>query len=347
MEEEGSVCGSWGRVVRSWLPDVRLTPGSALTVLLSLAMSVPGMTREAPAGSNLDLQPEVLGSFTFHRLITYIYYHEDLPTLVCSCLIMWYFGGGFEESVGTVRFCFLTPLFAIWSGLLYLAVIATGIGLQADGKVQGFTSVAFSMMGVFIIRTNLRRLIFFGFLVPTKVMPLLFLIPALFIPHATVLSNVCGILVGVIYGMGGCFFLDPSESLLSQMDQLMPFRLLKSIPFWKYIPATSAERSASQTRKINPPPGSYPTQQYYTPPQGLPDVYSPYRHMKPSGAWPPAGASLYPTAAASGSPYGEGCPGAHAHSNDANDSVARMDFHSHKELGNSTNEPELQQVQTQ
>ncbi|XP_075709109.1 rhomboid domain-containing protein 2 isoform X2 [Rhinoderma darwinii] len=288
----------------------------------------------------VGIQPKV------HRLITYIYFHEDLATLICSCLIVWYFGGGFEENVGTVKFCFLTPLFAVWNGLLYLAVIATGISLQVNDKVQGFTSVAFSMISVFIIRTYLRRLIFFGFMVPTKVMPLLFLIPALFIPHATVLSNVCGILVGVLYGMGGCFFLDPSESLLSRMDQMVPFRILKSIPIWRYIPATSAERNASQNRKINPPPGSYPTQQYYTPPGGLPVAYSPYHHMKPTGTWPPAGASIHPTEAASGQHYHDshGCPGAHTHSND---SLPRIDFHSQKDFGISSDQPELQQVQTQ
>ncbi|XP_040280643.1 rhomboid domain-containing protein 2 isoform X1 [Bufo bufo] len=347
MEEERTARRSWCKVVASLLPDVRLTPGSTITILLSLAISVPGMKRETPADRKLDLEAGVLGSVSFHRLITYIYFHEDLPTLVCSCLIVWYFGGGFEENVGTVKFCFLTPLFAIWNGLLYLVVIATGISFQLDGKVQGFTAVAFSMVSVFTIRTSLRRLILFGFMVPTKMMPLLFLIPAAFIPHATTLSNVCGILVGLSYGMGGCFFLDPSESLLSRIDQMVPFKVLKSIPVWRYIPATSAERNASQDRKINPPPGSYPTQQYYTPPQGLPDIYSPYHHMKPTGTWPTAGASAYPTGKGSGQPYSHDSPGAHTHSNNANNSLVGMDLNSQKDSAISSDQPGLQQVQTQ
>ncbi|XP_069828806.1 rhomboid domain-containing protein 2 [Dendropsophus ebraccatus] len=341
MAEEQAAAGGWGKAVLSWLPDVRLTAGSTLTVLLALAVSAPVLIGEAPAWGNLDLETGVLGSASFYRLITYIYVHEDLPTLACSCFIAWYFGGGFEENVGTVKFFLLTPLFAVWSGLLYLAVTSAGISHYMDGKVQGFTSVAFSMISVFIIRTNLRRLIFFGFMVPTKVMPLLFLIPAAFVPHATILSNVCGIVVGVIYGMGGCFFLDPPESLLTQIDQMVPFRLLKRITVWRYVPASSAERNASQNRKINPPPGSYPTQQYYTPPQGLPDVYSPYHHTKPTGAWPPAGATVYPTAVSSG--HGHSCTGAHAHSHD----VARPDFHSYKVPEESPDQPELLQVQTE
>ncbi|KAG8587748.1 hypothetical protein GDO81_005773 [Engystomops pustulosus] len=196
------------------------------------------------------------------------------------------------------------------------------------------------MVSIFVIRSHLRRLIFFGCMVPTKMIPVLLLIPALFIPHATLLSNICGILVGIIYGMGGCFFLDPSESLLSHMDQMMPFRLLKRIPIWKYIPATSAERNASQTRKINPPPGSYPTQQYYTPPQGLNNVYSPYHHTKPPGTWPPVGTSVCPTGTASELQ-------AHGNASNANNSLPTMHFLSQKDLGSTTDQPELQQVQTQ
>ncbi|KAM4045430.1 rhomboid domain-containing protein 2-like [Anomaloglossus baeobatrachus] len=182
-----------------------------------------------------------------HRLLTYIYFHEDLPTFICSCLIAWYFGGGFEENM-------------VWVA-------------------------AFSLI--------------------------------------------------------------PPESLFSRVDQMVPFRVLKRVQIWRYIPATSTERTASQTRKINPLPGSYPTQQYYTPPQSLPDTYSPYHHMKPTGTWPPAGASVYPTGAASGQLYRHGYPEVHTHSNDANVSLTHTDLHSQKDLGVSSYQPELQQVQTQ
>ncbi|MEE6515547.1 hypothetical protein FKM82_024402 [Ascaphus truei] len=298
-EEDAVQGGTWRRSLVSRLPKVRLTPGVAFTLLLSLAVSAPALLRagggEDPA-ARLDLEAGVLGSMSVHRLITYIYYHEDLSSLACSCLIAWYFGGGFEENSGTIKFCFLTPLFAVSSGLMYLAILATGFSPQVDGRVQGFTSVAFTMITVFTTRTSLRRLLFFGFMVPTKLLPLLFLILAMFIPHAPVLSNACSILVGVAYGLGGCFFLDPPESLLSRMDQMLTFKLLKRIPVLNYIPASSVERSASSTRKLNPPPGSYPTQPYYTPPLELPATYT--HNVQPAGTWhhsgPRAGSSTYP-----------------------------------------------------
>ncbi|XP_018102351.1 rhomboid domain-containing protein 2 isoform X2 [Xenopus laevis] len=253
-----------------------------------------------------------------YRLFIYIYFHEDFSSLVCSFLMIWFFGGGFEENVGTAKFCLLTPVFAVSSGLLYLAILATGLSWQAKVTVQGFTSVSFAMLSVFTTRSCFRRMLFFGFMVPTKVLPLLFLVLALFLPHAPFLSNVCGILVGIAYGMSGCLCLGLPESIMSRIDQTFLFRLLRRIPVWTYVPGSSAERNAAQTRKINPPPGSYPTQQYYTPPQGLHDAYSPYHNQKPTGIWPPsktpAGTSAYSTACPPGAGYQKHmCSGGHSH----------------------------------
>ncbi|XP_072272981.1 rhomboid domain-containing protein 2 isoform X2 [Pyxicephalus adspersus] len=344
MEEEQQQKSSWRKVLVSWLPDVHLTPASTLTILLSLAISVPALINTAKGEDvevKLDLEAELLKKVAGYRLVTYIYFNEDLPTMVCSILLIWYFGGGFEENIGTVKFCILTPLFAICTGVLYLAVTATGFSPQAHVSVEGFTTVAFSMVSVFTIRTSLRRLIFCGFMVPIRIMPVLFLIVALLLPHAPVLSNVCGIVVGVICG---CFCLDPSEPLLSRIDQMLPFRVLRNITLWRYIPATMAERSASQNKKLNPPPGSYPTQQYYTPPEGLKNTYSPYHHARVPGSWPPPGVSSYPFSSASGDYHNpnQDCSG-QSHNNE---SAVEVGSASQNDSGVNTSETELLQVQT-
>ncbi|XP_018105122.1 rhomboid domain-containing protein 2 isoform X2 [Xenopus laevis] len=279
-----------------------------------------------------------------YRLFIYIYFHEDFSSLACSFLMIWYFGGGFEENVGTAKFWLLTPVFAVSSGLLYLAILATGLSWQANVTVQGFTSVAFAMLSVFTTRSFLRRMLFFGFMVPTKVLPLFFLVLALFLPHAPVLSNVCGILVGIAYGMSGCFCLGLPESIMSRIDHTFPCRLLKRIPIWTYVPGSSAERNAAQSRKINPPPGSYPTQQYYTPPQGLHDAYSPYHNLKPTGNWPPSMAPAGPSSYSTTSPPGvyqkpHTCSGGHSHLNTSTSTT----------IGGASVPPgnDLQQVRTQ
>ncbi|KAM8976663.1 rhomboid domain-containing protein 2 [Pelodytes ibericus] len=349
MEESLEKKKPWWKEIFSWFP--KLTTATGLTILLSLVISgapLLRVIRGEDVGDRHDLEAGVLESFNtgVYRLITYIYFHDNLRSFGCNCLIIWYFGGGFEENVGTVNFCFLTPLFSICTGLLYLAIVATGLSLPiGDGRVQGFTAIAFSMMSVFSFRTRIRRLPFFGCLVPVKVLPFLFLFPALFIPHAPVSSNFCGILVGVVYGVGGCFCLDFPESLLCRVEQTLPFRLLKRIPVCKYIPASSAERNASLTRKINPPPGSYPVQQYYTPPQGLNESYSPYHNMKPAGNWPSytpsSGSPSYPIGNASGVVHQKThtCSGGHSHTDISTSS---------SDIGVYSSPPsELIQVQTQ
>ncbi|CAH2319408.1 rhomboid domain-containing 2 [Pelobates cultripes] len=292
MEEAWEQKKPWWKSLVSFFPQIRFTTAAALTILLSSVISGPTLLRVVrgeDVGVRYDLEAGVLESFTVYRLITYIYFHDDLRSWGCSCLTIWYFGAGFEESFGTVKFCLLTPLFSVCVGTLYLAITSTGLSLPVgDGRVQGFTAMAFCMVTIFCTKTRLRRIPVLGFMVPIKVLPGLFLFPALFIPHAPVFSNMCGILVGAVFGLGGCFCLDFPEFLMCRVEQMLPFRLLKRIPMCKYIPASMAERSASQTRKINPPPGSYPVQQYYTPPQGLPNTYSPYQNMKPVGNLTPS-----------------------------------------------------------
>ncbi|XP_068124765.1 rhomboid domain-containing protein 2 [Hyperolius riggenbachi] len=350
MMEESSQSPAWRKVLASCLPKLEPTPGSTLTILLSLVISIPAVVTKARGGNvetKLDLQADVLESMSVYRLITYSYFNEDLPTLICSCLLIWYFGGGFEENLGTVKFCFLTPLFAVSAGVLYLAVITSGIISSVGLNVQGFTTVAFSMISVFTLRTSLRRFILCGFMIPIRIMPIMFLLLAIFIPHAPVISNVCGILVGTVYGFGGCFFMDPSESLLSRIDQMLPYRALKYIRLWKYIPATLAERNASQNRKLNPPPGSYPVQQYYTPPQGFQETYSPYHHMKAKGTWPPTGVSNYPVVSVPGDYHHHNVDGSGGHSH--HHIVTSDDFGSvsQKDSGiSSSSQTELVQIET-
>ncbi|XP_068824381.1 rhomboid domain-containing protein 2 isoform X3 [Capricornis sumatraensis] len=50
------------------------------------------------------------------------------------------------------------------------------------------------------------------------------------------------------------------EQVAMKLDQKFPFSLMRRISMFKYISGSSAERRAAQSRKLNPVPGSYPTQ---------------------------------------------------------------------------------------
>ncbi|XP_054570827.1 rhomboid domain-containing protein 2 isoform X2 [Eptesicus fuscus] len=53
------------------------------------------------------------------------------------------------------------------------------------------------------------------------------------------------------------------EKIALKLDQTFPFSLMRRISVFKYISGSSAERRAAQNRKLNPVPGSYPTQSSY------------------------------------------------------------------------------------
>ncbi|XP_009074624.1 PREDICTED: rhomboid domain-containing protein 2, partial [Acanthisitta chloris] len=206
-----------------------------------------------------------------HRLITYIFIYEDLISLTCGAVIIWYFAGSFEKNVGTAKHCCLTTAFAVLSALLYLLLEPLVSTVWEVGDAKGFMPVAFATLGVSTTRSRMRRTVVFGLRVPVVLVPWFLLCIAWFIPHSSILVNLCGLLVGEAYGLRYCFCLDFPESVSSKLDQVFPFTLLKRVPGLKYIPGSLAERRASESSKINPVPGTYPTQSYYCPsPQAPP-----------------------------------------------------------------------------
>ncbi|XP_010225353.1 PREDICTED: rhomboid domain-containing protein 2-like, partial [Tinamus guttatus] len=184
-----------------------------------------------------------------HRLVTYIFVYEDLISLTCGAIIIWYFAGSFEKNVGTVKHCFFTAAFAVLTALLYLLLetVVSRMGEVEDAK--GFMPVAFATLGVSTTRSRMKRALVWGFRIPVVLVPWFMLCMAWFIPHSSLLSNLCGLLAGEAYGLGYCFCLDIPESMASKLDQMFPFSLLRRIPGLRYIPGTLAERRASESSK--------------------------------------------------------------------------------------------------
>ncbi|KAI6074276.1 Rhomboid domain-containing protein 2 [Aix galericulata] len=221
--------------------------GSALTLLLSLGASGPALLR---GGGGTGGTPETpLRAGEVHRLLTYIFSYDDLISLSCGAVLVWYFAGSFERNVGTAKHCFLTGLFAVLSALLYLLLAAAVSRAVEVEDPRGFMPVAFAMLGVSTTRSRMRRALFLGVRVPLVLVPWFLLCAAWFIPRSSLLD-----------GLGYCFCLDIPESVSSKLDRLFPFTLLKRVPGLRYIPGASAERRASESVKITPPPGAYPTQ---------------------------------------------------------------------------------------
>ncbi|XP_041278916.1 rhomboid domain-containing protein 2 [Onychostruthus taczanowskii] len=296
---------------------------AALTVLLSLGASAPGLLRGVPAArSAAALRPAALQDGEVHRLITYIFIYEDLISLACGAVITWYFAGSFEKNVGTVKHCILTATFSVLSALLYLFLEPLVSRLLEVGDAKGFMPVVFAMLGVSTTRSRMKRTLLFGCRVPVVLVPWFGLCLAWFVPHSSLLGNLCGLLVGEAYGLGYCFCLDFPESVGSKLDRVFPFTLLKRIPGLKYIPGSSAERRASGNSMIKAVPGTYPTQSHHCPsplalPAGPRAQSQGFHHSHALGhqlpqQGPAAGHSLSSSLCQARGAFGE-CPGqAHA-----------------------------------
>ncbi|NXO41546.1 RHBD2 protein, partial [Locustella ochotensis] len=180
-----------------------------------------------------------------HRLITHTFIYEDPISLACGAVLIWYFAGSFERNVGTAKHCVLTAAFSVLSALLYLLLEPLVSRLLQVGDAEGFTPVAFAMLGVSTTRSRMRRALLLGCRVPVVLVPWLGLCVACLVPQSSLLGNLCGLLVGEAYGLGYCFCLDFPESLGSKLDRVFPFTLLRRVPGLKYIPGSSAERRAS------------------------------------------------------------------------------------------------------
>ncbi|XP_023511193.1 rhomboid domain-containing protein 2 isoform X3 [Equus przewalskii] len=61
-------------------------------------------------------------------------------------------------------------------------------------------------------------------------------------------------------GLTYCYSIDLSERVALKLDQKFPFSLMRRISVFKYVSGSSAERRAAHSRKLNPVPGSYPSQ---------------------------------------------------------------------------------------
>ncbi|XP_023570351.1 rhomboid domain-containing protein 2 [Octodon degus] len=251
---------------RSWCLCLEMPSATFFTALVSLLVSGPRLflLQSPREPSDLSLQSEAVRHWQVHRLVTYIFVYENPVSLLCGAVIIWRFGGSFEKSVGTVRHCFFTLIFTVSSAVVFLSLEAVS-SLSKLGEVEdarGFTPVAFAMLGVSTVRTRMRRALVFGVVVPSVLVPWLLLGASWLLPQTSFLSNLCGLLIGLLYGLTHCCNLDVPERVARKLDQTLPFSLMRRIPMFKYVSGSSAERRAAQSHKLNPVLGSYPTQSH-------------------------------------------------------------------------------------
>ncbi|XP_023371504.1 rhomboid domain-containing protein 2 isoform X1 [Otolemur garnettii] len=222
---------------RGWCLCPEVPSATFFIALLSLLVSGPRLFLLQPplAPSGLSLKSEALRNWQatmegevritaeetgtqIYRLVTYIFVYENPVSLLCGAIIIWRFAGNFERTVGTVRHCFFTLIFTVFSAIIFLSFEAVS-SLSKLGEVEdarGFTPVAFAMLGVTTVRSRMRRALVFGVVVPSVLVPWLLLGASWLIPQTSFLSNVCGLSIGL-----ACI-LSKRESLNNAMPKGKP-----------------------------------------------------------------------------------------------------------------------------
>ncbi|KAM6970522.1 rhomboid domain-containing protein 2 [Aplochiton taeniatus] len=178
------------------------------------------------------------------------------------------------------------------------------------------------MISVTTMHTRMAKAYLLGVNVPTVALPWMFLLMVtILIPHTVFIGNVIAILTGWIYGKGWFSLIDMSEARACVLDKWRLFRLLKNINGLLYIPASVEKRRKTLYPRINPTPGSYPTQAY-APVSSPSNAQASWASSKTYEGWP------HPTYTQSG-PIPP--TALHGHSDGREQSFGQSHGHSHEQ----------------
>ncbi|GCC31351.1 rhomboid domain-containing protein 3 isoform X1 [Chiloscyllium punctatum] len=232
-------CGDWLRAglgaaqVRARVPSAS---AAFLALVLLLWLSGPEEAFTLTASS-------VLSHRQVYRLLSYCFSHDNVFALLINVALLVVLSSRLEQQLGTIRYFYLSILFAVFSALFYLLLIKL-LSLD-ETPLCGFTTVQFAMVTLSCCNSGMKRTIRVA-AVPWIFLPVAYLI----IPGSSVFLHFCGIIVGLTYSYRFLFCLELSNSLIDSVERLAICKSLQRnswIPFIfspaKYhLPVSNTER---------------------------------------------------------------------------------------------------------
>lgn len=252
---------NWRQKFAEFVPDVELTCGIVIVVVVSCVLSV--LTNHYDVSEHffsLDSNAVIKGHV--YKLFTYCLYHKNITTLFLNAIVMVYPCIGLEKGIGTIRFLYQSLLLTSISGLLHMLLESLLFSPSNRSSVNGLIPLALSVLGMVTVNSAMRKAYFMGINVPTASLPwIILMIVTVAFPNTVFLCNVLAIITGIIYGIGWFSLFEMSESRASVLEKKFPFRLLKHVPGVQFISA-SAEECNKPLDLTDITPGSYPVQTY-------------------------------------------------------------------------------------
>ncbi|KAL1266425.1 hypothetical protein QQF64_002100 [Cirrhinus molitorella] len=256
-----STLKNWKKTFADLAPDIELTCGVVIVIVLSCVFSViPYYLYISEHFFSLE-SSAVIGGHVY-KLLTYFLYHKNMIHLFLSGALMLFPCSGLEQGIGTVRFLYRSLLLSSICGLLHVLLESLLFSPSSRSSVNGLVPLALSVLGMMTINSAMRKAYIMGVSVPTTSLPwIILIIITLFFPNTVFLCNVLAIVTGILHGMGWFSLLEMSESRASVLEKKFPFRLLKQIPGIQFIPASTEERKRPLDL-TDIPQGTYPVQAY-------------------------------------------------------------------------------------
>lgn len=197
-----------------------------------------------------------------HRLLTFPFYHRAFAQLLLNITALGFLGASLEKGFGTVRFLFWFPLLSITTGLFY-SLLDLLLGDEGQSDAEGLLPAALACVALTTMHTKMTKAFLCGVSFPTVALPwVLLIITTALVPHSMLPCNIIAVLVGWMFGKGWFSPVDLSEARAAVLEKMIPFRLLRRISGFMFIPASTEERRKTILPQINPTPGSYPVQAY-------------------------------------------------------------------------------------
>jgi len=202
-----------------------LTRAVVLAIPIAHLLAICGM----PLEEMWSLDPTKMDLSQMHRLNTYPLVHTGLIHALVNIVALTPLLERFEREIGTLKTTLLIagPVVTFPAGLYLL--IEMGV-LRGSEAVVGASALVFTLIAAEAVKTYVYQPYYTiaGWEIPSWTTPIFWMMLASFlVPSSSLLGHFCGMVIGYAYACRYLRLLEPSEWILTKVEQKLGFLLLR------------------------------------------------------------------------------------------------------------------------